>query len=113
MKRTICASLLCLAFAFPASAGTLSGEEIKKEMVGKKMKWKKGKFSGTIHMKTGGKVTVTIDQGKLKKDNGKWWIKSNTLCSQYSKVRKGKPKCYSYKTSGAGYKDNEGGIIFR
>lgn len=110
--RIFAASLLCFALATPVSAATLSGAQIKDKLVGKKMNWKTGKASGTIHLKTSGKVTVTINGGKLKKDNGKWWIKSNSLCTQYSKIRKGKPKCFTYKPSGAGYKTNDGGLIY-
>ncbi|MCV6577363.1 MAG: hypothetical protein OIF58_16695 [Cohaesibacter sp.] len=112
LKRIALTGLIVIAVTAPSLAATLSGPEMKDQMIGKTMKWKKGKYSGTIIMKSNGQAVVTIDQKvKVRKDTGKWWIKNNKLCSKYNKVRKGKAKCYTYKTSGAGFKDNEGGVL--
>ena len=107
---TLCVPiLLCL----PAQAASLSGSDIEKAFIGKRLKWKTvDGYEGTVRYSKNGSAKVNIKKPERVSDKGKWWVKGNRLCNQWEVIRDGKPKCFTYRQQSDGsYKSNTGTII--
>jgi hypothetical protein len=112
MKRaTLAAAMMIAAFAMtadPAPAETLSGDALRKAVIGK-----------TVYLRTQGiELPIVYNsngtmRGRLKafvaafagdqatKDTGKWWVKNDQLCQRWQSWMDSKTYCYKLKRDGS------------
>ncbi|MEX3007792.1 hypothetical protein [Hoeflea sp. TYP-13] len=108
-------ALFGVAFLFTSEASfaaNLTANEIKTEVIGKKWKWNKGKYYGTIRFNKSGSINVTTNTN-IKKDRGTWKIKGNKMCTSYNKIRGGKERCDTYSKKGKKILASDGGVLSR
>lgn len=93
-------SALVLAFAVPAVADSLSGDDIRSEIVGRRIYLATpfgGEFplnyyrSGTID---GNGEALGLGRFVRPTDRGKWWVSGDRLCQRFETWYQGAPKCF-------------------
>ena len=79
-----------------AEHGFLSGDQIKKLRSGST---NQGRLSSGLNFKvrTGEDGSQTFEAENGFSDVGKWWIEEDRWCTQWSKIRKGKKACSTWK----------------
>ncbi|ANM11157.1 MULTISPECIES: hypothetical protein [unclassified Rhizobium] len=102
MKAITVSGLIMLAFAPGAYAATLTGEQLKGELVGHPIHWKSKTQSGITTYKPDGTIEATVDGGKATY-KGTWSIKGNKMCEKFDKE-----KCATINSLG-GKKYSKGG----
>jgi hypothetical protein len=96
--------------------GSMNQDQIKQALVGKPIEWKSLDGSlgvyGRIIFKNGGDVVMTTNIPGLEKDQGRWWMTEDLLCTRWSSARDGADKCYRVIDQGAGRYLTTGGNQF-
>jgi len=101
MNKSLIITALTFVFALPAHAATLSGDEIRDKLIGKRLDWVGDNGSkGKARHRKNGKSTLTVTSPDRFKDTGSWRIKGNKLCSTWTRVRDGKEGCTTVKATG-------------
>ncbi|MEM1039512.1 MAG: hypothetical protein AAGI12_08575 [Pseudomonadota bacterium] len=107
-KSTLFAVTLASAFlAQPmmAEAKTLSGNDIKQKISGKKVllqtRW--GNFP--LRYRTNARVTgdgsaLGLAKFFAPKETGRWWVANNRLCQKFPTWYKGQTSCFSLRSTG-------------
>lgn len=107
------ASRLALAIALSvtvlagtASAQTLSDDQIREHIIGKRV-YLATPFGGEfpLYYKTSGSVSgdgTKLGLGKYfaPKETGRWWLEGNKLCQQWPSWYKGRQFCFSIEKTG-------------
>ena len=102
MKAITVSGLIMLAVASGAYAATLTGEQLKSELVGHPIHWKSKTQSGVTTYKPDGTIEATVDGDKATY-KGTWSIKGNQMCEKFDKE-----KCATINSLG-GKKYSKGG----
>lgn len=91
--------------------GVLSAEQIKKELVGKRLNYS-GAFSGKITYHGNGKLAYTANG---KKFSGEWRFKKNKICTKLSSgIRNGNWSCFTFSKDSKGlYKTSLGYKVWK
>ena len=101
MKKLIATTCSLLFISLPAFAAPLSGDEIRKQIIGKKLSWVTNDgFKGTARHGKNGKSKLTQTAPSKFKDKGTWKIKGNKLCSTWTEIRGGKEGCTTFTPTG-------------
>jgi len=90
-----------LTFQSAALADTLSAEQVKSVMVGKRIDWVTldGGTKGHSKYKRNGTATVSITGPNKLKDTGSWRIVGNRFCSTWKVIRDGQEGCSTIRTT--------------
>lgn len=95
-----------------ATAGALTKQQFRDNIVGRTLKWTNKSLSGTVRYFKSGKIVVTFRKyPKLAKDYGRWTWRNGRVCTTYKVVRKGKEKCEKLFPSGKVFKTESGAIM--
>ncbi len=102
-----CIKFLFLCFTSLAYADSLSGDELRKVLLGKTINFSMlgGKIpiryneGGIMSGKVVGMISL-IPSGVPAKDQGRWWITKNSLCQQWNNWLENKSYCYQFKQNG-------------
>ncbi len=100
MRVTPILTLLFASMLFvPAvAAETLSQNDIKSELIGKKLSYS-GAFSGRITYRAQGDFIYSARNGK--RLTGRWHFKGNKLCTKFdNNFRGGRVSCFTFKRTG-------------
>jgi hypothetical protein len=119
MIRALAGSVLLLAASglMPigaASADELSEAEIRNELVGRQIVWwqSDGWQSGHLTLGADGAAELSIDRPGHQLDTGRWVVRGDELCTEWSTVRAG-AKCYRIKRGADGHFLTSGGNVFQ
>ena len=100
MNILLIATGLAVVFASPVHAATLSGDEIRDKIIGKRLDWVGDNgWKGKVRHRKNGKSSLTVVSPDRIKDKGTWRIKGNQLCSTWTNIRDGQEGCTSVKTT--------------
>jgi len=102
VKAITISGLIMIAFASGAYAATLTGDQLKSELVGHPIHWKSKTQSGITTYKPDGTIEATVDGDKTAY-KGTWSIKGNKICEKFDKE-----KCATINSLG-GKKYSKGG----
>ena len=106
MLRIIFAAAAVMAAFSPASAGdNLSGEALRKAIIGKRVYLAAPGGEFPLNYRPNGTVDGTGEALGLGKflapnDTGKWWIQGENLCQKWQKWYDGKPFCFTVRETG-------------
>ncbi|UWU12781.1 hypothetical protein N2599_11400 [Rhizobium sullae] len=84
MKTITVSGCMMLALVSGAYAATLTGEQLKSELVGHTIHWKSKSGSGITIYKEDGTIEATVD-GDKNSYTGTWRIKGNQMCEKFAK----------------------------
>ena len=117
MIRLVVAGVLLVAsvvtpFA-PAMSEELTEAEIRGELVGRQIVWwqSDGWQSGHLTLGASGEAELTIDRPGRRLDTGRWVVRGDQLCTEWSTVRAG-AKCYRIERGADGRFLTSGGNVF-
>jgi len=107
-KSTLFAVALASAFlAQPmiADAKTLSGNDIKQKIAGKKVLLKTRWGDFPLRYRTNARVTgdgTALGLAKFfaPKETGRWWVANNRLCQKFPTWYKGQTSCFRLRSTG-------------
>jgi hypothetical protein len=104
----VAASLALPANAVLAKTDSLSGEELRKAIIGKTVFLNISGFELPIRYAANGRmsgkmgtVAASFSRGDGSQDTGKWWVSDGQLCQQWRTWMEGKSHCYKLSRSGA------------
>lgn len=104
MKSPITLTLAALAVCFlqsPAIAETLNAEQVRSLMINKHVTWSTpdGEWTGSSRYKSNGKSSISVTKPEKFSDRGTWKINGNVFCSKWKKLRDGKERCSTIRTT--------------
>lgn len=105
MKAITVSGLIMLAAASGAYAATLTGDQLKSQVVGHSVHWKSKTQSGVTTFKPDGTIEATVDGDKATY-KGTWSIKGNKICEKYAKE-----KCATINSLGGNTYSMGGGTL--
>jgi len=96
-----------------ALADELTQAEIRDELVGRQIVWwqSDGWQSGHLTLGASGEAELTIDRPGRRLDTGRWVVRGDQLCTEWSTVRAG-AKCYRIERGADGRFLTSGGNVF-
>jgi len=96
-----------------ASAEELTQAQIHDELVGRQIVWwqSDGWQSGHLTLGASGEAELTIDRPGRRLDTGRWVVRGDQLCTEWSTVRAG-AKCYRIERGADGRFLTSGGNVF-
>jgi hypothetical protein len=107
LRRMLGVAALC-ALASPAAADTLSGREIRREIIGKRI-YLATPLGGELPLnyRRNGTVDATgeaIGLGRFVQpnDRGRWWLRGDNLCQQWESWYDGRAFCFTLTSIGDG-----------
>lgn len=102
--------LLCGA----ASAGELDGSELRDALVGQTIQWweNDGWHAGNLSLLPDGRAEITVDSPTETRDDGRWSISGNQLCTSWTSLRGRETKCYAVMRAGPNRFITSGGNVF-
>ena len=98
----------------PAAAETLDAKAIQAELVGQHISWSdaQGVILGDMVLSPGGLAHITITVPQQETDDGHWTLEGDKLCTVWSTMRPGQPKCYTLRQTAPGHFVTSGGNEF-
>ncbi len=108
-KKTLAAVALCLAFAAPVSAASLTSAELRALAPGNYAVSIYGLVKMTISMQPGGSISGVTS--KKKRDSGFWSVSGDRLCIRWNRWLKKKTRCASLSGKNGTY--SGGGLYIR
>lgn len=94
--------------AAAAGADTLTGKEIKAEIIGRSFHYKGRMGTGITHYGRDG--TVSFEDKRWGKDSGPWWIEGNKWCRTYRRYRH--TRCMTFERLGDGRYRSSSGFVY-
>ena len=84
-----------------AQAQTLSADQVKSVMVGKKITFvsNDGSFKAVARYKRNGSAKINASEPRKFSENGQWRIDGNKFCSSWETIRGGNESCYNVQTT--------------
>lgn len=117
-KAILGATLIVMACGTPVLAGeSLSGEELRKAVVGKTVYLRTQGVEIPITYNSSGRMNgqlkafvAALAGGEKTRDSGKWWISNHQLCQRWNSWLDGKSYCYKLTQVGnqVHWKRNDG-----
>lgn len=111
MKRAMILAMLLAAPAIPANAaetGVLSGDKLRKAIIGKTVYLRTQGIELPITYRANGTMTgrlkafiAALASGASPTDAGRWWVSKDQLCQRWSRWLDGKSYCYTLRREGA------------
>lgn len=97
-----------------ASAEELSEAAIRDELVGRQIVWwqSDGWQSGHLTLGANGAAELSVDRPGHRIDSGRWAVRGEELCTQWTTLRSGAEKCYRIERAAGGRFITSGGNIF-
>ena len=90
-----------------AEDAALTGDQLRKTIVGKTVFLKISGFELPIKYAANGRmsgkmgtVAASLSRGDGSSDSGKWWVENDQLCQQWTAWMDGKPYCYKLTQRG-------------
>jgi hypothetical protein len=108
-KITFAAAALCVAFAAPVSAASLTSAELRALAPGNYAVSIYGLVKMTISMQSGGSISGITS--KKKRDSGFWSVSGDKLCIRWNRWLKKKTRCTSLSGKNGTY--SGGGLYIR
>jgi len=104
----------CLLLCSSAAAGELDGSELRDELVGQTIQWWEdgGWHAGNLSLLPDGRAEITVDSPSEMRDDGRWSISGNQLCTSWTSLRGQEMKCYSVMRAGPNRFVTSGGNVF-
>jgi hypothetical protein len=109
LRMTLAGALLCVAFAAPVSAASLTAAELRALAPGNYAVSIYGLVKMTISMQRGGSISGVTS--KRKRDSGFWSVNGNQLCIRWNRWLKKKTRCASLSGKNGTY--SGGGLYIR
>lgn len=107
--------LIACCFMCGAAAGEdLAGPDLRHALVGQTLQWWEtdGWRYGRLTLLPGGRAEITLEAPVPTRDEGRWKISGNILCTSWSALRERETKCYSVKRAGDDRFVTSGGNVF-
>ena len=111
MKRALIAASIIMTATVAANAtetGTLSGDALRKAVIGKTVYLRTQGIELPISYRSNGTMSgrlkafvAALAGGASPTDSGKWWITKDQLCQRWSQWLDGKSYCYKLQRKGA------------
>jgi hypothetical protein len=97
-----------------ASAEELTQAEIRDELVGRQIVWwqSDGWQSGHLTLGPNGAAELSVDRPGHQVDTGRWTVRGEELCTEWTTLRSGTEKCYRIERSAGGRFLTSGGNVF-
>jgi hypothetical protein len=86
-----------LVSGLSAQAGELDAGQIRAELIGNSIAWweNDGWYSGDLMLLPDGRAMLTVSAPEKAKDVGKWALRGNEICTEWSSMRNRAAKCYT------------------
>jgi hypothetical protein len=97
-----------------ALAGDLTQTEIRDELVGRQIVWWEdgGWQSGHLTLGPDGEAELSVERPRRQLDVGRWTLRDDELCTEWSEMRSGIEKCYRVRRGEQGRFVTSGGNVF-
>ena len=97
-----------------AFAEELTQSEIRDELVGRQIVWwqSDGWQSGRLTLGANGAAELSVDRPAHQVDTGRWAVRGEELCTQWTTLRSGAEKCYRIERGTDGRFLTSGGNVF-
>jgi hypothetical protein len=99
---------------YPASAEELTQAAIRDELVGRQIVWwqSDGWQSGHLTLGANGSAELSVDRPGHRIDTGRWSVRGDELCTEWTALRSGEEKCYRIERDASGRFVTSGGNVF-
>jgi hypothetical protein len=97
-----------------ALAEDLTQTEIRDELIGRQIVWWEdgGWQSGHLTLGLDGQAELSVERPRQQLDVGRWTLRDDELCTEWSAMRSGLEKCYRVRRDEQGRFVTSGGNVF-